>query len=170
MEDKILFYGVRTGTRSGHFLNAPHGCLPEALHRLDGVWCFPTPRTREQVWNRLYDPRREPQEEGRAHIHDVSGWTVVAWWDRSEDPRAGSNAVFLAPGKHQFSRMIELAREHFPSEMRRMEAAYPIGLAGADLAPDGNDAAAEAFLLSFRALHPAVQAIVARRIRQEIAS
>lgn len=171
----VLFFGVRTGTRAGHYLNAPgeyvaqhrlEASLPEELRRLDGVWCYPVPLTREQVRDRRYEYGKR-EVEGRAFIHDVAGWTVVSWWDRSEDPRGGCNAVFLAPGRKTFSQMLVLAREHFPSEMRRMESAYAVSLAGSDLAPNGDDAAAEAFIVAFRDLHPAVQAIVAQRIRSE---
>jgi len=61
-----------------------------------------------------------------AYLHHVAGWTVVAWWDRSEDDRHGSNAVFLAPGEHAFEAMLDLARKAFPREMERMEKAYAI--------------------------------------------
>lgn len=172
----VLFFGVRTCACAGHYLHAPgvyvpmhelEQSLPEALRRLDGVWCYPTPRTLEQVRNRLYEYGKR-EDEGRAYIHDVAGWTIVSWWDRSEDPRGGCNAAFLAPGRKAFAQMLALAREHFPREMRRMESAYAVALAGGDLAPNGDGDAAEAFLAAFHALHPAVQTIVARRIRSEV--
>lgn len=169
MTHRVLFFGVLSGTGAGHYLYDPRGhceerrALPPALQRLDGVWCFPVPRTPEEC--RFGTPRTVDQTEGRGHIHYVDGWTVVSWWDRSEDWRRGCCAVFLIEGRHMWADALVAAREAFPREVARMDAAYSIGLAGADLPPDGTADAAHAFVATFRALHPDVQAAVLRLLR-----
>lgn len=127
----LLFFGVPTGHGAGHHLWAsspmrwvPPTALPLALRRLDAVWTAPAPRSFEQVRDRWRE--RDEEVQGVAWLHHVEGWTVVAWWDRSEDDRHGSNAVFLAPGEHAFGEMLDLARKAFPREMERMERAYAI--------------------------------------------
>lgn len=161
MIPRVLFFGVRSGTGAGHCLVTPTAhaderSLPPPLRRLDGVWCYPTPRTPEQSRNSWRD--RGPQEQGRGFIHYVDGWTVISWWDRSEDRRGGCCAVFLIEARCGWADALAAARAAFPREVARMEAAYPIALAGADLPPDGVADAAEAFVATFRALHPDVQA------------
>lgn len=172
MSVRVLFFGVRAGTQAGHYLCDPTGTLsgrameamlPEPLRRLDGVWCHPRPMTREEI--RSHAHVRTDETQGRAYIHDVEGWTVVSWWDRSADPRGGCCAAFVAEGRRPFAHMLDLARANFPREMARMEAAYPIGRACADLAPDGDDAAADTFIATFDALHPQVRALVLQRLR-----
>lgn len=134
----VLFYGVRTGDGAGHYLHAPGGGwaresdLPPPLRRIDCVWTRATPRTQEEVRDRI--PQTEDQHQGRAFMHYVAGWTIVSWWDRSEDKRGACNANFLARGRRNFASMLALAREHFPREMRRMESAYALALAGEDIA------------------------------------
>jgi len=169
---RVLFFGVRAGERAGHYLIAPNGherscdleaMLPAPLRRLDGVWCWPTPRTVEQVRNGWRD--RDPQEQGRGFIHYVDGWTVVSWWDRSGDPRGGCCAAFLVEGRHPWTEALPLARAAFPREFARMGSAYSIGLAGHDLVSDADADAAEALVAQFRALHPDVRARVLRLLR-----
>ena len=165
----VLFFGVRTGTGAGHYLCGPGGryvdqrTLPEPLQRLDGVWTRATPRTTEEVRDRYRG--KDPEAEGRAFIHFVAGWTVVSWWDRSEDRRGGCCAVFLTPQRCTFAEMLALARAEFPREMARMEAAYSIGLAGGDLPVEGHEEAAKVFVAQFRELHADVQATVRRMLR-----
>ena len=163
---EVLFFGVRAGSRAGHYLTAPNGYagesellrdLPAALRRIDSVWCWPVPRTPEEVGNPQYG---RDETEGRGFVHYVDGWTVIAWWDRSADARGGCNAAFLVRGRHVWTDALTLARAAFPSELARMEAHYTIGLAGADLPPDGTASAAAAFVETFRALHPDVQTAV----------
>ena len=174
---RVLFFGVASGTGAGHYLRDPSyrllreaAVLPPALHRIDSVWTRERPRTVEEARNRgTYYGERAPETQGCAFIHYVSGWTIVAWWDRSEDKRGGCNANFLAEGRFGFATMIDLARKVFPREMRRMEAAYPITLAGPDLPVDDVEDAACAFVASLDALHPSVRdavwAILRGRLR-----
>lgn len=171
MTARVLFFGVRAGERAGHYLIAPDGesrrdieaTLPAPLRRLDGVWCFPKPRTSDEC--RYGTPHTSDQTQGRGFVHYVDGWTVISWWDRSGDPRGGCCAAFLIEGRHPWSEALSLARTAFPREFARMKSAYSIDLAGHDLASDADADAAEALVAQFRSLHPDVRARVLRLLR-----
>ena len=85
-------------------------------------------------------------------------------------PAGRCNAVFFVRGYHQWTEALRRAREAFPREIARMEAAYSIGLAGADLPDPGDDpaAAVEAVVSReierLRALPPDILAAVLRRM------
>jgi hypothetical protein len=59
------------------------------------------------------------QVEGVAAIHHKDGWTAMAFWGRSVDDRRGCNSVFFAEGCHDFSGMLTIAKENFPTIMSR---------------------------------------------------
>lgn len=71
---------------------------------------------------------REPVEqvEGLAWLHHLDGFTVMAFWDRSADPRGRSNSAFVFEGKHDFEKMKQLAEEWFPKIWERMTSAFEI--------------------------------------------
>lgn len=156
---RVFFFGALTGSGAGLFLrDAQYRMpasreLPASLRRIDAVFTCERPRSREEVCGRS----SEPEHEGRGFIHYIDGWTVIAWWDRSEDKRYGCNAAFLVEGRHRFAAALDLARESFPREMTRMEAAYPVTLAGPDLPEDLEADAACAFVAAYNALHPTVR-------------
>ena len=178
MSDDVVFFGVRTGDGAGHYFHVPPGAswrsesdvpLPPSLVRYpspDGRWCFPVPRTLEQM--RSPRPHGRDETQGRGFIHYAHGWTILSWWDRSEDRRGGCNAVFFVRGYHQWGEALRRAGEAFPRELTRMKAAYPLGLAGGDLPDPGDDprAAVEAAATQeaerLRLLHPDVLAAVRR--------
>lgn len=174
---RVLFHGVLTGHRAGHHFwesidgrigDARERYLPHEVARDGGNFARLVPLTPEQA---KYPPREE-QPEGRAFMHHIRGWTIVAWWDRSEDTRGGCSAAFFAEGRRPFARMMALARERFPREMARMEAAYHVGLAGPDVLTDEEvdraEADAAAFIAereaAYAALRPAVRELVDRAI------
>lgn len=115
MNPRFFYFGVRPGHRSGHYLyderlvtqyqNVP---LPGFLRSPDSTLC---PVGREI--------------EGAAKlIHDPSGWTALAFWDRSGDSRPGSNSVFIAEGTYAFNGMLVECKARFPSVFSRI--AFPI--------------------------------------------
>lgn len=57
--------------------------------------------------------------EGQAVIHHKDGWTALSFWDRSVDGRSGCNSNFFIEGTYEFSAMLQLAREKFPSILAR---------------------------------------------------
>lgn len=177
-DNDVVFYGVRTGDRFGHYFWLPSGRqlpnsaipLPPALIEVwpDGRWCWPVPRTREELRRRV--PGDNPEIQGRAYIHAAEGWTILSWWDRSEDQRGGCCAVFFVRGYHRWSEALRRAREAFPGAFARMEVAYPVELAGADLPDPEVDAAAACEIIVWReverlrALPPDILAAVLRRM------
>lgn len=179
---RLVFHGVLTGHRAGHHytessvsgrqFSCNERTMPPDVARDGGSFARLVPWTREQA---KYPPREE-QPEGRAFMHHICGWTIIAWWDRSEDTRGGCSAAFFAEGRRPFARMMALARERFPREMARMDAAYTIGLAGPDVLTDEEvdraEADAVAFLVARRgayaALRPAVRAIVDRTLAGQV--
>jgi len=72
-------------------------------HKLDTGFC---PRTDEGE-----------RAQGRAALHWVT-WdrhvTVLAFWDRSGDPRPGSHSTFVLDGHHAFEEAVRHAEEAFP--------------------------------------------------------
>ena len=145
-DTRVLFFGVLTGHGAGHHLHAPRGSdygwsltyvasaqflpSPIRLGGIDGVWCWSRPRTLAELRGPSYG---RDETEGRGYRHSVEGWTVVSWWDRSEDPRGGCCAAFLINALVSWAEALTLARATFPREIARMESRYQIGLAGADI-------------------------------------
>lgn len=107
--DEIFFFGCYRDT--GHFLWAPGGvpakdkALPPSLKRMR--------------LDTTHAPKDAREREGRAAVHHVDGWTVVAWWDRSVDRRHGSNSAFLMKGEHSFSAVLLAAGNAFPELLPR---------------------------------------------------
>jgi hypothetical protein len=178
---RLIFHGVLTGHRAGHYFNESVGgrivwakeqTMPPDVARDGGVFARPVPLTYEEA---RYT-KHEEQPQGRAFMHFVCGWTIVAWWDRSEDTRGGCSAAFFAEGRRPFARMMAMARERFPREMARIDAAYPVVLAGPDVLTDEEvdraEADAAAFLAerhaAYDALRPAVRELVDRALAGKV--
>jgi hypothetical protein len=77
----------------------------------------------------------EDQEEGKATLTHIKGWTVLAFWDRSGDQRYGSNSAFLARGHLTFEEMIAKAKadvynigQRFTFEVKRPETDFAAAL------------------------------------------
>lgn len=125
---RVLFFGVRVGDTSGHFVREVHtdgrvgGMLALRAMELDAR--FPAPlRERHgslypwRYWERP-DSQREQVEGVVVHeLHD--GWTLVSWWDRSADHRGGCCATFLVEGAHTSAEAVALARERYPALFAR---------------------------------------------------
>jgi hypothetical protein len=107
----VLFFGCVGFGTAGHFLRAPgwrhvpSRCVPDSLQptRLDGQLA----------------PKDPHQREGRARLHHLDGWTVVAWWDRSVDTRMNSNSALLVRGTHSFAAVLLAAADAFPELLPR---------------------------------------------------
>ncbi|MBZ4400403.1 hypothetical protein [Myxococcus sp. AS-1-15] len=111
MSTDVLFFGAKRGM--GHCLWTPgfgfgERLVPALLH----------PR---HIDAKLA-PKDPHQVEGRARLHHVYGWTVLAWWDRSSDRRMNSNSAILVRGTHDFAAVVAAAREHFPELAPRFAA------------------------------------------------
>ena len=115
------FYFGCWGHNTGHTLRDADGSvhrdivLPQALRftRLDAGYCDPTCS----------------QAQGRALLHHVAGWTVLALWDRTVDTRFGSNSAFLVEGTHGFAEVCDQARAAFPLVWQRLHKVAGVLLA-----------------------------------------
>lgn len=120
----------------GHFLYKPdgngarHSQLPTELRDIESLAGDPDKIKRydDGVHGKKTVPfwDEKDQEQGRARLHLIAGWTVLAFWDRSGDRRGGSNSAFLAEGKFTFDEMCALARQHFPSVWTRITLAFEV--------------------------------------------
>lgn len=112
----VYYFGVWPGD-TGHFLRTVDGrstysvCgLPLAYDEIDGAFC----------------PDGQGQPQSVAKVTHISGWTLLAMWDRSGDARGNSNSAFVASGEHDFEAMLGLATEWFPHIVKRITDAAPI--------------------------------------------
>lgn len=106
-------YWFGTMERPGHFYHSSeHNSTYEAerivpWNQIDGRWA---PRE---------DGGREcPQ--GQCVTHVESGWTVVAFWDRTHDKRGACNSALVVEGEWAFDEVVALFRETFPNRMAEM--------------------------------------------------
>lgn len=110
--------------RSGHFLwSAATGGVAAHASRdiereicavfgaLDGTLCW--------NWRAGFYSCERDETEGRALLTHRTGWTAIAFWDRSVDRRGACNSVFLAPGTLTFNQIARLARHRFPQVWQR---------------------------------------------------
>lgn len=61
------------------------------------------------------------EENGKARLTHVDGWTVLSFWDNSMDKRPGSHATFAVDDTVDFETMLQLAREAYPAVFGRMQ-------------------------------------------------
>ncbi len=76
--------------------------LQPGCYRKDGVW------------------KHGAEIEGSAKLHHKSGWTALAFWDRSVDIRGGCNSTYFAKGDFTFEQMVELAKTRFAKRWSKM--------------------------------------------------
>lgn len=107
------YFGVSGTGRLGHYWwikGAPRGhnnhLVPWTSFEADGTL---QPQDRDQTC----------QPQGLCELHERSGWTCIAWWDRTGDTRPGSCSVFAAKGRHTFEEMCELLRQFYPNVAER---------------------------------------------------
>ena len=71
-------------------------------------------------------PSHLSQDEGRATLVHLNGWTLLSFWDNSGDTRPNSCSTFVLRGLHTFAETCALAREGFPRVWARF--GFPIVL------------------------------------------
>lgn len=97
MSDKPwIYFGCGKGQK-GHYLYAENG---QTLHRYGRSG--PDYQRRFSNLDGIFPPQPEPANEQdcyRASVTRLGGWgyTVLAWWDRSEDTRSASNSAIYVP-------------------------------------------------------------------------
>ena len=87
--------------------------LAKIFPKCDGGFC---PGMVGEGANQIYKVK---QVEGEAALTHVAGWTVLAFWDRSQDTRGNSNSSFILKGTHDFDHMVKVAKEIFPALWKR---------------------------------------------------
>ncbi len=110
-----IYFGCRNDD-AGHYLWAP------------GMWrltsseerSLPIP-LRSGVLDSGYCPPDADQIQGRALLHRVHGYTVIAFWDRTADSRSGSNSAFVLFGTLSFWEAVDKAKESFPEVFERLK-------------------------------------------------
>lgn len=104
---KVAFYFGVWDEHKGHYLRDPAG---QTYHlRLQEDF----PMSDQSIDGGLLPPML-PEEEGRASLAQINGWTVLSFWDRSGDPRGKSNSNFFVKGRLGFAEMVEKSKYYFP--------------------------------------------------------
>jgi hypothetical protein len=103
----------------GHHLRDEYGRKVRPTHPHEGVEAIqwgPLP------WKHIDGGLcpRGPQRQGEALLHHKDGWTALAFWNRTDDTRAGSNSAFFFEGTLTFEEALAAARERFPRVMRHL--------------------------------------------------
>ena len=137
---KVFYFGCWGGL--GHYVWTPSGMHPRPA--MAGPWSegdldaepLPVAFARYNGAH-LADPARgfmpigthEKQPLGVWRVttgRNADGpWTALGCWDRSEDRRLGSKAVFVAEGDQDAEAMKRIAAEHFPQAWARIAGAKP---------------------------------------------
>lgn len=100
----------------GHYFHDPNGRRPRVVGPFDAF-------DRNRPIDAIYAPFGVNQDESATNLAYTNGWTVLAMWDRSIDSRPGSNAAFLAEGKHTENEMLASAKQLYPQIVNRLKAA-----------------------------------------------
>ncbi|AGC47249.1 hypothetical protein MYSTI_05976 [Myxococcus stipitatus DSM 14675] len=111
MRDEILFYGC--------WRDAEHELWTPGRLRFGGQAALLPADLRPPRLDGRFPPSDRTEQEGRACLHHLDGWTVVAWWDRGVDKRRGSNSALLMRGTHPLSAVLEAAGANFPELLPR---------------------------------------------------
>ena len=121
------FMGVWPGTGAGHYCRGPGkqnvGDYGTKVP-LQSPWAMPgrpadplgddTPC--RAAWTKA---EGQPEGIGRCLVQD--GWTLLHFWDRSEDHRGGCHASFAFDVETDAEGALALVREHFPTVIARIE-------------------------------------------------
>lgn len=123
---ECFYFGCIDGP--GHFFNAPRRTrsagyeleriVTAALGRyggLDGALCWNSPKSDRD----RYDRRNET--EGLAFRTCHGGYTAIAFWDRSCDPRGACNSAFIVRGELTFAQVVRAARHAWPEIWARFK-------------------------------------------------
>ena len=123
----FFYFGCATQAK-GHYLwgvDEVGGVHKHCEFSVPEVKCFDAVFCHGVEFHRghLMLPPIEQQTQGLVKFTRVSGWSIAAWWDRSVDPRGGSNMVFGWRGVHKLHEVIDEARRLFPEAMARVKYA-----------------------------------------------
>lgn len=74
----------------------------------------------------LHPARQGSDPTGEAWLTWEDGWTALGIEDRTVDSRPNSHATFAIRGEHMFTEALDIARQHFPEVIARIEKRAPI--------------------------------------------
>jgi hypothetical protein len=105
----------------------PHMALYLGNYRSSGRYCWdahwhdvPLDKLKVLVTEPLVEGIFNPsQMEGDAQVHQLGGWAVLAFANRTDDSREDSSSVFFLRGIHDFFQSVEFARGVFPQVWMR---------------------------------------------------
>jgi hypothetical protein len=115
---------------SGHSTHMKDGGSPTHWDMPPSPWGLPETSYRWLTDSMIYPVMgptniygsKDPREiEGVRHHAQKDGWTLVAWWDRSGDPRRGSVAAFAMSGTLTGDEAEARARADFPAVWARID-------------------------------------------------
>lgn len=106
---------VSVGYYFGTWRNAGHYTWREGMEKTRYGSDEPMP------WKRV-DGQLTPKgdREGECLIHYLDGWTAIAFVNRTDDSRPGSNSAFFFDQRLSFAEAVAEARKRFPEVMDRL--------------------------------------------------
>lgn len=115
MSNHLMYvFGVWPGHKRGHHLRTASGDMIERRHAV-----LPWPDIDGTMPPYGDRATMAQQVEGVALLHHLEGWTALAFWDRSEDRRGGSNTVFFVRAHLSAEEMLTACRARFPAHFAR---------------------------------------------------
>lgn len=72
-------------------------------------------------WDKIDGTLNPSERQGEAAIHHKGRWTALAFADRSEDSRPGSNSVFFFEGILTFQQAKRAMHDYWPGITSRFE-------------------------------------------------
>lgn len=113
-EPRLEAYYFGTYRRSGHYLFDMG--MNEVRGQFAGDAKSPVP------WGWAIDGKLNPNErEGEARLHHKDGWTALAFANRTDDSRPGSNSVFLVNRHLTFLEAVVYFIDLFPQVVQRFK-------------------------------------------------
>lgn len=109
---RVFYYGAVGGP--GHYL---HNDKLTVIHDRPS---FDFPVDPFVLDGRLL-PKTKGQQEGMCELWTNGRWTILTFWDRSEDSRMGSSSSFVIEGRHDFRSTEAIAERHFPILFERFK-------------------------------------------------
>lgn len=103
--------------RSDFFTTPPNDAFYFGTHLNAGHYWFNTHALKHYAagGEAPIDGRYYPSErEGDARLVHLKGWTILAFANRTDDSRPGSNSAFCFRGKLTFDESVARAHELFP--------------------------------------------------------
>lgn len=111
-EPTIYYFGVESASQRGHYLfNSEMRSVSMQQNELPFQSC---------ILDAGLIPPNENQKHSEHFLSVINGWTILSMWDRSGDPRPGSNSSFIAKGVMSQTEIEQLATRTFPEIWMRI--------------------------------------------------